>query len=251
MQRSTFSRGRLFSIALAIATLVSPATTAAQFSIPGLPQIVIDPRNLVQNARQVAQTATQINNQRLQIQYQLQALAKLQRPNWRDMNSLVNQLDFLMQQGEAIAYSAGNLDEQFRRTFPGYELPVGWVASEAQRTRATRALATLHASLATTRRQMQDIQPGMLRLREIKTQMTGVQGTQQAVELQNTLQAYAAEELMMLRQAVAVQTNALAVAQADQVQRAVDEQAVLDQVLHNTLSRTRPTSPGFDGRWRN
>jgi P-type conjugative transfer protein TrbJ len=233
-----------------VACLTIPVSAHAQFSIPGLPQIVIDPRNLVQNARQVAQAATQINNQRLQIEYQLRALAKLSRPNWRDINGLMSQLDLLMQEGESLAYSASDLDEQFRRTFPGYELPAGWVASDAQRTQATRALATLHASLSATRRQMQDIRPGIVRLQQIKAQMSGIRGTQQAVELQNTLQAYTAEELVMLRQAVAVQTNAIAVAQAQQIQREMEEQAVLGQVLDNTLSRPRTHSPGFDGRWR-
>jgi P-type conjugative transfer protein TrbJ len=97
---------------------------------------------------------------------------------------------------------------------------------------------------------MQEIRPGMARLQQIKAQMAGIQGTQQAVELQNTLQAYTAEEMVMLRQAVAVQTNAMAVAQAQQVQREMDEQAVLNQILANTLSRPRTYSPGFDGRWR-
>ena len=250
VRRSTFSRRWLSSALIGVAWLATPVAAHAQFSIPGLPQIVIDPRNLVHNARQVAQMATQINNQRMQIQYQLRALAKLRNPNWRDINGLVYQLDVLMQQGESLAYSAANLDEQFRETFPGYELPVGWVASEAQRSRATRALATMHASLVTTRRQMQSIQPGLVRLRQIKTQMGGIQGTQEAVELQNTLQAYTAEELMMLRQAVAVQTNTMAVANAQDVQREMEEQAVLEQILTNTLHRPRTHSPGFDGRWR-
>jgi P-type conjugative transfer protein TrbJ len=250
MRRSTYSRKWLFSLLASGACLTMPVAAHAQFSIPGLPQIVIDPRNLVHNARQVAQMATQINNQRLQIQYQLRALAKLRQPSWRDINGLVYQLDVLMQQGEALAYSAANLDAQFRETFPGYELPVGWAASEAHRSRATRTLATMQASLAATRRQMQDIQPGLVRLRQIKMQMVGIEGTQQAVELQNTLQAYTAEELMMLRQAVAVQTNAIAVANAQDVQREMEERAVLDQILANTLDRPRTHSPGFDGRWR-
>jgi P-type conjugative transfer protein TrbJ len=222
----------------------------AQISIPVVPQIVIDPKNLLQNIRQVAQAVQQINNQRLQIQYQIQALAKLGRPSWRNIDGLMYQIDVLMQAGEAIAYSASNLDEQFRRTFPGYSLPTGWLASDAQRTEATRALATLHASLSATRRQMQDVRPGILRLQQIKAQMAGTKGTQEALELQSTLQAYTAEELVMLRQAVAVQTNAVAVSQARQVQREMEEQAVLDQVLANTLSRPRTYSPGFDGRWR-
>ena len=86
-------------------------------------------------------------------------------------------------------------------------------------------------------------------MRQIKMQMGGIQGTQEAVELQNTLQAYTAEELMMLRQAVAVQTNTMAVANAQDVQREMEEQAVLEQILTNTLHRPRTHSPGFDGRW--
>lgn len=250
MRLSTFSRRLLSSAALFAASVGAPVASHAQFSIPGLPPIVLDPRNLVQNARQVAQAAQQIDNQRRQILYQIQALRKLRNPNWREIGGMVAQLEVLMQQGEALAYSAADLDAQFRRTFPGYELPTGWVASQTQRTQATRALATLHASVNATRRQMQNLRPGMARLGQIKRQMAGVQGTQEAIELQNTLQAYAAEELMMLRQAVAIQTNALAVAQAQQVQREMQEQVVIDQVLRNTLNRPRARSAGFDGRWR-
>ena len=250
MKRSTFSRQLLCSACLLAPLLGAPAAAHAQFGIPGVPQIVFDPKNLIENARQVAQTAQQIENQRRQILYQIQSLRKLQNPNWREISGLVGQLDALMQQGEALAYSAADLDAQFRRTFPGHELPAGWVASETQRTQATRALATMHATLNTTRRQMQDLRSGIVRLGQIKRQMASIQGTQEAIELQNTLQAYAAEELMMLRQAVAVQTNAVAVAHAQQVQREMQEQVLLDQILRNTLSRPRTRSAGFDGRWR-
>lgn len=250
MRLSTFSRRLLYSACVFTTVTGAPATAHAQFSIPGIPQIVLDPRNLVQNARQVAQAAQQINNQRMQIQYQLQALSKLRSPNWREISGLVNQLDALMQRGEALAYSTADLDAQFQQTFPGYRLPTGWVASQVQRVQATRALATLRASLNATRRQMQDLRPGLARLDRIKRQMGGIQGTQQAIELQSTLQAYTAEELMMLRQAMAVQTNVVAVAQAQQVQREMQEQVVLDQILRNTLSRPRTRSAGFDGRWR-
>lgn len=250
MRPSTSSRRWLGSAGLVLVILAAPKAVHAQFGIPGLPQIVIDPRNLVQNARQVAQAAQQIENQRRQILYQIQSLRKLRNPNWREISGLVGQLDALMRQGQALAYSTANLDAQFQQTFPGYQLPTGWIASQSERTQATRALATLRASLDATQRQMQDLRPGIARLGQIKRQMAGVQGTQEAIELQNTLQAYAAEELVMLRQAVAVQTNAIAVSRAQQVQREMQEQVVLDQVLRNTLNRPRTRSAGFDGRWR-
>lgn len=251
MTHSTFSRRILASVfVLAGATLAAPGAAHAQLPIPGLPQIVLDPKNLVENVRQVAQTARQIENQRQQILHQIQSLRKLSNPNWREIGGLVDHLDALMRQGEALAYSAADLDAQFRQTFPGYQLPAGWVASEGQRVQATRALATLRASLAATQRQMQDLRPGMARLGQIKQQMGSIQGTQEAIELQNTLQGYVAEELMLLRQAVAVQTNAVSVAHARQVQKELQEQAVLEEIVRNTLGRPRTPSPGFDGRWR-
>ncbi|HEV2150456.1 MAG TPA: hypothetical protein VGR37_23855 [Longimicrobiaceae bacterium] len=250
MTRSTFSRRLLASAFLTAAALAAPGAAHAQIPIPGVPQLVFDPRNLVENIQQVAQAAQQIDNQRQQILYQLQSLRKLQNPNWREIGGLVDQLDALMRQGEALAYSAANLDAQFRQTFPGYQLPAGWVASTQDRMQATRALATLRASLAATQRQMQDLRPGMARLGQIKQQMGGIQGTQEAIELQNTLQGYVAEEMMLLRQAVAVQTNAVAVAHARQVQRELQEQAVLEQIVRNTLNRPRTPAYGFDGRWR-
>jgi P-type conjugative transfer protein TrbJ len=250
MTHWTCSRRLLASAFVVTAALAAPGAAEAQIPIPGIPQIVLDPKNLVENVRQVAQAAQQIDNQRQQILYQIQSLRKLQNPNWREIGGLVNQLDVLMRQGDALAYSAANLDALFRQTFPGYQLPAGWVASEQNRIQATRALATLRSSLAATQRQMQDLRPGMARLGQIKRQMGGIQGTQEAIELQSTLQGYVAEELMLLRQAVAVQTNTVAVAHARQVQRELQEQAVLEQIVRNTLSRPRPPSPGFDGRWR-
>ena len=250
MKLSTSSRRWLAVSAVALTACAAPSAAHAQFGIPGVPQIVIDPRNLIQNGRQVVQGAQQIDNQRRQILYQIQALRKLPNPNWRELTGLVNQLDALMRQGQALAYSAANIDRQFQQTFPGYQLPAGLRLSEAQRGQATRALATMRASLNAVGRQMQDVRPGLARLGQIKRQMGGVQGPQAALELQNTLQGYVAEEMVMLRQAVAVQTNAQAVAEAARVQREMQSDALLEQIHRNTLSRRRATSSGFDGSWR-
>ncbi|HEX8432223.1 MAG TPA: hypothetical protein VF625_13125 [Longimicrobium sp.] len=244
MKLSTSLRRLLAASAVVLgANAATPETAHAQWA-------VIDPQNLVQNIRQVAQTGQQIENQRRQILYQIQALRKLRNPNWRELSGLVTQLDAVMRQGEALAYSAANLDRQFAQTFPGYQLPAGVHATEAQRGQAVRSLATLRASLNAVGRQMQDVRPGLARLAQIKQQMGSIEGPQQALELQNTLQGYAAEELVMLRQAIAVQTNAQAVADAARVQREMQSDAVLDQLLRNTLNRRRSPSPGFDGSWR-
>jgi P-type conjugative transfer protein TrbJ len=248
--RTNLYRRLLVAGALALGMAAAPVAAHAQFGIPGVPQIVIDPRNLVQNARQVAQAAQQIDNQRRQILYQIQALQRLRNPNWRELSGLVNQLDQIMRQGQALAYSAAQIDRLFQQTFPGYQLPADLRIGAAQRQQAERSLATLRASLNAVSRQMADAQPGLARLGQIKRQMNGIVSPQQALELQNTLQGYAAEELVMLRQAISIQTNAQAVAEAARLQRQMQADAALEQLLRNTVNRRRTTSPGTDGSWR-
>ena len=113
-----------------------PGRATAQFA-------VYDAANHSENILQVAKAISQINNQRLQIQYQLQALKKLGGATWRDIRPLVQQLDALMQQTQALAYSLANLDQQFQQTFSGWQatssnlvLPVN------QRRQAERTLGT-------------------------------------------------------------------------------------------------------------
>src|SRR5437879_7110276 len=40
-------------------------------------------------------------------------------PNWRQINATLTQMDALMQQGQALAYSLRAIDAEFQRTFPG------------------------------------------------------------------------------------------------------------------------------------
>lgn len=52
---------------------------------------------------------------------------------------------------------------------------------------------------------MADAQPRLARLGQIQRQMNEIVSPQQAPELQNTLEGYVAEELVMLRQAISIQ----------------------------------------------
>src|SRR5687768_2814209 len=112
MIKALVRRSAFMLIACAIGIGIVPGRVHSQF-------VVVDPSNLAQNVTQVLRAAQQINNQRQQITYQLQALRKLPNPNWREIATLVNQLDGLMQQGEALGYSIQSLNKQFDLTFRG------------------------------------------------------------------------------------------------------------------------------------
>ena len=199
----------LLMMVMMIIALATPAR--AQFSIPGLPQVVFDPRNLVENARQAAQIAQQI-------EYQRQALRKLRNPTWRDIDAHVRQVEYLLRQAQALGYSIGTIDREFQRTFPGYEAAATSLdLSTAQRLQAQRTLATMRAGLNVLSAQGQQFQAGRLRLNAIKGQVSRIEGTQEALELQTTLDAFLAEEVGLLRQTIATQANLQAVYNAYQV----------------------------------
>ncbi len=212
-------RRALLPAALAFASAFVPAPARAQW-------VVVDPSNLAQNIQQVLRTIDEINNQRMQITYQLQALRKLGNPSWRNIMPLVQQLDGLMQQGAALGYSIQALDAQFQQTFPGSSAAANnLLVPTAQRQQAVRALETMRAALDVLQWQSRNFQAGQQKLAAIKASMSGIQGTQQAIELQSTLSAFTGEEIGLLRQEVATQTNVQAVYNAYVIDREAQMQA--------------------------
>ncbi len=196
----TLRRAALLAVCV-LGTGLVPNRVAAQFA-------VYDAANHAENILQVARALQQINNQRLQIQYQLQALRKLGNATWRDIRPLVQQLDALMQQTQALAYSLANLDQQFQQTFGGWTrtssnllLPIN------QRRQAERTLGTMRAALNVLSEQARQFATGQATLASIKGQMGGIQGHQEALELQATIDAFNAEEIALLRQTLVTQAN--------------------------------------------
>jgi P-type conjugative transfer protein TrbJ len=197
--------------------------------------VVVDPSNLAQNVEQVLRAAQQINNQRQQITFQIQALRKLPNPNWREIATLVRQLDLLMQEGAALGYSIEHLDREFERTFPGHQAEVNNLQIPvAQREQALRTLGTMRAALNVLQWQSRNFQSGQERLAQIKASMSGIGGTQEALELQGTIDAFLAEEVGLLRQAVATQTNVQAVYNAyvvnQETQTRANYRAMMDRM---------------------
>lgn len=209
---------------------------AGPFSPAAAQWTVIDPSNLKQNIAQVVHAIEQVNKQRLQIEYQLQALAKLDDPNWGDVRPLLHRLDELMREGEALGYSLANLDRQFHETFPGWQAsPTSLELSEAQRVQAQRTLGTMRAALNALNEQARGVASGQATLAAIKAQMSGIGGTQEALELQATLDAFVADEIGLLRQTVTTQANIQAIYNAyvinQEAEMRANFRAMMDRIV--------------------
>src|SRR5208282_1998023 len=100
-----------------------------------------------------------------------------------------------------------------------------------QQTQSVRTLATMRGALDAENGAAQDVPTSLAQLEAIKGQMAGIQGHEAALELNGTIGMYSAEELTLLRQAVAALTNVQAVYNANQVNGQAQEGATIQAEL--------------------
>src|SRR5712692_8190863 len=173
-----FAVARLALLAV-LASVATPLAARAQFGLFGS-GFVFDPSNFARNVLHYARRLEQMNLQRQQLGLELAAMRKLPSPSWRQIGSTAGQVDALMAGGQALGY-------------------------------------TLRATLNALNRATRDVPTSVAQLDRIKRQLATAQGHEAALELNGTIGMYTAEELTLLRQAVAALTNVQTVYYADQV----------------------------------
>jgi P-type conjugative transfer protein TrbJ len=200
----------------------------------------------VQFALQIYQHYQMLANQFRQITYQLTALRKLSNPNWREVYDLLANLDWIMRQGQALAYSYKDIDAQFQQVFPGWIEVQNWPVQ--RQTQAVRTLDTMRTALDTSSEQFRHDIADQLFLERIKAQMDGIHGHQEALEMQSTILMYTAQELGVIKQSLAAGNNVQAVYYGYLINREAQGEATLAAGIDRTLARNsaEPT-PGYTG----
>ncbi len=217
-----------------------PSQAHAQFF--GFGGVVLDPSNLARNVLHYERRLEQIAMQKQQLEAQLAALRKLRDPSWRDIGTVLARIETLVREGEALAYNLATIDAEFQQLFPGIEVYGDYPAEQG--VQAARTLATLRGALGATREATAALPGGVARLQAMKRQMAELQGHEQALELNGTIGMYSAEELTMLRQALAAQTNIQAVYFANRVNAESQAETTVRTNLA-AMSAPGPRYPGF------
>lgn len=229
-------RARANLLAVAAAVLALPTSARGQWT-------VYDPANYAENVLQYSHQLMQIDNQVRQLAYQLQALRKLRIVPGRDVRPALAGIAGAMAGANSLGYASPGADHVFQNVFPVTRPVADWRAE--QRARAVAAVGVLRAAMLATARQQASVAPGAQAIEQMKAMNRAVQGHEQALELQNTAAVYAAEELMLLRQAAMAQTNVQAVyfahrlnddAQRDETVRARLEQLAIPAVAPADVS---------------
>ena len=215
--------------------------------IPGLPGsgIVFDPTNFARNVLHYERRIEQIGMQQQQLEQQLLAMRKLQNPNWRGIQAVLGEMEGLMEQGQALAFTLQAIAAEFQLTFPGDQVYRDYPIE--QTTQAMRTLATIRGVLDRAQHAARDLPVGLARLEGMKRQLGTIQGHEEALELNGTIGVYSAEELTLLRHALEAQTNAEAVYFANRVNAEAQAEATVRANLA-AMSVPGPRFPGISLR---
>lgn len=233
---------------LLAAELLAPAPAAAIVPVTDAAHILVNQYwhyvHYVQFALQIYQQYQALANQLRQIVNQLTALQKLANPNWREVYDLLANLDWIMRRGQALAYSYKDVDARFQQVFPGWMAAQNWPAQ--RQAQAVQTLDTMRTALDTASEQFRHDIADQLFLERIKSQMAGIHGHQEALELQGTILMYTAQELGVIKQSLATANNVQAVYFGHQINREAQGEATLAAGLARTLDvNRREAAPGY------
>jgi len=175
--------------------------------------------------------------QGIQLQTQIQQFAEqlkqgrvLRQQIFGSVQQDLAQLAQIVQGGQALAYSMGNLDAQFRNTFPGYGSRTSGYFNDYKKWSQT-SLDTTLSTLRAVGLQGQQLKNAQAVLAQLRTMSTGAGGQMEAVEVGNQIAEQQVEQLMALRQLMLADLQSKQAYQAEQIQKEQADKAALDQVF--------------------
>jgi len=192
----------------------------------------------LKTATMVIQQVQQIKNQLQAIQYQATNLKTLSGQNWDNARQSLNQLASAMQQGNALAYSASNVDQQFKKQFPGYTGEQGGTTDYSGQyqkwvqTNQDTMNGVIDQINASYEQQSQEEALDQLLAQKAKTP----QGRMQALQVGNEIAAEQIAQMQKLKATMMAQANAQAEYYAYQAQKDAAKQQSVDAVVKTSGS---------------
>ena len=174
-------------------------------------------------AKQLQQYATQLQQYYTQMQewqrkvmglrMMVQNIGQLPENMKNQFLNMALQMKRQMQQGQAIAYTAANLDQKFRNTFKGFDQYLQKAqggnldfTSEYKNMYQTTKDTALNA-LKTLGIQERDLQSDQAFMSRLRTAMNTAQGTEAAIAVANQLSYHQTQSLQKLQKTIMTQAN--------------------------------------------
>jgi P-type conjugative transfer protein TrbJ len=192
---------------------------------------------------QVQQSLQQVQMEQQQLQNLIAAPQQLWGQAQQDLGNLVQ----LVSKTQAIAYSAGNIDQQFKQSFPGYAASAGstnygqqyssWIQKSLDGLNTALQAAGLNTSQFATEQSAMD---------QIQNLSAGSPGSLQAVQAGNMIASQTVQQLQKMRQLLANQTMAQTNYLATQQQIKADQTDAAQTFLRQGNGQVRqPNQSGY------
>lgn len=158
----------------------------------------------------------------------------------------INALAAIVQGGQALAYSLGNLDALFRETYPGYGYNAGTYYTRYQNWSQTTLDTTLGA-LRAAGLQGQQLQSEQSIVAALKSSLESADGRLEAIEALGDISEQQVEQLMKLRELMMADMSSKQAYQAAMVQQQAASQAATQRFFSYTpaISDGQTFGPGW------
>lgn len=162
------------------------------------------------SATSLLNQATQIHNQIQLLENEIKNTGKLSHYQWNDITQLIQRLDSITQQGQALSYAASNVDRQFQKKYPDYtnSSPNPTDYPQTYKNWHTTTLDTLRGTLNAVATSANSFQNEQESFRQLEQQGKNTQGRLQALQLLSEISAQQVNQIQALKRLVSAQTNA-------------------------------------------
>lgn len=223
--------------------ILSASPTHAFF---GVGDIVFDPSahaeavlTNIRMAESVANEARMIKNQLDQYNDMVRQGQAIARGEWSEIKGLLDQLTDVMEKGDSVAYSMTDLDQLFRKTYPGYQPSNDWGSEYETWTR--QGLDTIKGVLKGLGIQHRQMASEQDRLKAIQSLSDGAVGRMQVLQAANMLASEEVQSLAKLRQLVAMQVNQQSLYYA----REINSEAAKEATVNRWFQSPAPKAPKY------
>ncbi len=190
----------------------------------------------IKSATMVIQQLQQIQNQIQSIKYQAENLKSFSDQHWDNARGALLQLGTAMQQGDALAYSAANVDQHFKQTFPGYSKKNGattdYSSDYKKWVKTTQSTMNGVMDQISVSYEQQSREEALDQL--LSQKANTVQGRLQALQVGNEIAAEQVAQMQKLKATMIAQTNAQAEYFAYQAQKDAAQQQSVDAVIQTS-----------------
>jgi P-type conjugative transfer protein TrbJ len=188
-------RKRMIMVGLLALTVQNPERIEAGAFASEVTQLLNHAQLVMQYIRQGTQVANELN----MYADMLKNTQPLSAHTFGAITNDLNQLAGIVQGGQALAYSLGNIDQLYRQTYPGYGYNAGAYYTQYRNWSQTSMDTTL-GTLRAAGMQGQQLQSEQAVLNSLKASLQGTDGRLEALHALGDISEQQVEQLMKLRE---------------------------------------------------